>query len=112
MKQNCKQSLVMINDQQDKMEILFDFEIPILIDNSFSVLKLKSYACGYHAYIDIWKPLIGDESLRCKREDHNIHDKNAVAVIHSNLLGPRVVGHVPFLYSSTFNFFFLYQIIQ
>ena len=112
MKQNCKQSLVMINDQQDKMEILFDFEIPILIDNSFSVLKLKSYACGYHAYIDIWKPLIGDESLRCKREDHNIHDKNAVAVIHSNHLGPRVVGHVAFLYSSTFNFFFLYQIIQ
>ena len=36
----------MINDQQDKMEILFDVEIPTLIDNSFSVLKHNSYACG------------------------------------------------------------------
>ena len=25
-----------------------------------------------------------------------------MAVIHSNHIGPRVVGHVPFLYSSTF----------
>ena len=29
MKQNCKQSTVMIRDQQDKMEIPFDVEIPI-----------------------------------------------------------------------------------
>ena len=63
----------MINDQQDKMEIPFDFEIPILIDNRFLVLKHNSYACGYHAYMDIWKPLIGDGSLRCKRENDNIH---------------------------------------
>ena len=49
MKKNCK-SAVMINDQQDKMEI--PFEIPILIDNSFSVLKHNSYACGYHTYTE------------------------------------------------------------
>ena len=106
MKQNCKQNAVMINDQQDKIEIPFDVEIPILIDNNFSVLKHNSYARGYHACMDIWKPLIGDDSLRCKREDDNIHDENAVAVIHSNHIGPRVVGHVPFLYSSPFKKFF------
>ena len=39
MKQNCKQNAVMINDQRDKIEIPFDVEIPILIDNSFSFLK-------------------------------------------------------------------------
>ena len=66
MKQNCKQSAVMINDQQDKIEIPFDVEIPILIGNSLSVLKCNSYARGYHAYMNIWKPLIGDDSLRCK----------------------------------------------
>ena len=55
--------------------------------------------------MDIWKPLIGDDSLRCKREDDNIHNENAVAVIHSNHIGPRVVHHVPFLYSSTFKWF-------
>ena len=61
--------------------------------------------------MDIWKLLIGNKSLNCKREDDNIHDENAVAVIHSNHIGPRVVGHVPFLYSSTFRKF-LYQIIN
>ena len=102
----------MISDQQDKMEIPFDVEIPILIDNSFSVLKHNSYARGYHAYTDIWKPFIGDNSLRCKREDDNIRDENALAIIHSNHTGPRVAGHVPFLCSSTFKKFFLYKIIQ
>ena len=105
MKQNCKQSAVIINDQQGKMEIAFDVEIPILIGNSFSVLKHNSYARGYHAYMDIWKPLIGDDSLRCTQEDDNIHNKNLVAVINSNHIGPPVVGHVPFLYSSTFKKF-------
>ena len=38
----------MINDQQDKMEIPFDAEIPILIENSFSVLKYNSYGRDYH----------------------------------------------------------------
>ena len=52
--------------------------------------------------MDIWKPLIGDDSLRCKREDDNMHDENAVAVIHSNHIGPRAVGYVLFLYSSAF----------
>ena len=99
MKQNCKQSAVIINDQQDKMEIPFHVKIPILIDNSFSVLKHNSYARGYHAYMYNWKPLIGNDSLFCKREDDNIHDKNAVAVIYSNHIGPRIVGHVSFLYS-------------
>ena len=49
--------------------------------------------------MDIWKLLTGDDSLHCKREDENIHGKNAVAVKHSNHIGPRVVGHVPFLHS-------------
>ena len=94
----------MINDQQDKMETPFDVEIPILIGNSLSVLKQNSNARGYHAYMNIWKPLI-DHSLRCKREYDNIHDENAVAVIHSNHIGPRVVGHVPVLHSSMFKKF-------
>ena len=55
--------------------------------------------------MDIWKPLIVDDSLRFKREDDNILDKNAVAVIRSNHIRPRVVGHVPFSYSSTFKKF-------
>ena len=105
MKQNCKQGVLMINDLQDKMEIPFDIKISILIDNSFSVLKHNSYARGYYAYMDIWKPLIGDDSLRCKREDDSIHEKNVLAAIHSNHIRPRVGDHVPFLYFSTFKKF-------
>ena len=63
MKQNRKQNAVMINDQKDKMKIFFDVEIPILIDSSFSVLKHNSYARDYQAYMDISKPLIGDNYL-------------------------------------------------
>ena len=112
MKQNCKQSALMINDQQGKMEIPFDVEIPILINNSFSVPKHNSYARSYHAYMDIWKALIGDDSLRCKREDDKINDENAVTVIHSNHIGLRVVGYVPFLYSSPLQKFLSLPIIQ
>ena len=91
----------MINKTKWKFLLMLKFPI----DNSFSVLKHNSYARGYHAYMDIWKPLIGDDSLRCTQEDDNIHDKNLVAVINSNHIGPPVVGHVPFLYSSTFKKF-------
>ena len=34
-----------------------------------------------------------------------MHDENAVAIIHFNHTRPRLVGHVPFLYSSTFKKF-------
>ena len=44
--------------QHDRMEIPYDVEIPILIDNSFSVLKHNSYVRCYHAYMDIWTPIL------------------------------------------------------
>ena len=50
----------------------------------------------------ICNPLIGDDSLRCKRDGNNIQDENAVGIIHSNYIGPRVVSQVPLLYSSRF----------
>ena len=105
MKQKCKQSAVMIGDQQDKLEIPFDVEISILTNNSFSAVKHNLYSRGYHAYMDIWKSLIGDDSLSCKREDNSIHDENAAAVIHSKHIGLHAIGYVPFLYSSTFKTF-------
>ena len=59
MKKNCK-SAVMINDQQDKMEI--PFEIPILIGNSFSVLKHNSYARSYHTYMGF---AVNERTIQC-----------------------------------------------
>ena len=41
----------------------------------------------------------------CSNKAYNIYDENAVAVTHSNHIGPCVVGHNPFRYSSTFKKF-------
>ena len=46
---------------------------------------------GYYAYMDIWVPLIGDDSLTCQNEPDNVHDDHAVAIKREG----RTVGHVP-----------------
>ena len=46
-------------------------------------------------YENIWKPIIGNDSLRCHTETNNKFDKNAVGVVHDNLISKKVVGHVP-----------------
>jgi len=45
---------------------------------------------GYHVYCAIWNAVIG-ETLDCKREPLNEHDRYAVAVIKDDV----VVGHLP-----------------
>ena len=52
---------------------------------------LDSFVRGYHAYMDIWKPKVGDENFCLKSENENQHDKFAVAIV----LEERIVGHVP-----------------
>ena len=41
--------------------------------------EFDSYIRGYHAYQDIWNPVVG-ESLLLKREPDNSVDSSAVAV--------------------------------
>ena len=43
------------------------------------VAEFDSYIRGYHAYIDIWSPVVG-EILLLKREPDNLVDASAVAV--------------------------------
>ena len=88
--------------QLDNMEIDYDIDIPIVVENTFSVLKHHSYIRGYHAYVSIKTPIIGDDNLLCKQERNNKHDENAIAVLKCNGSGPRMVGYVPFCYSSLF----------
>ena len=40
-------------------------------------------ARDYHAYIDIWNPLIG-EILKCRREPADEMDKHAFEIMRSN----------------------------
>ena len=72
-----------------------DVAIPICIMNDGSVFQFDSYVRGYHAYMNIWKPLLG-ECLKCVKEPTNEGDKHAVAVVRINSLGKEVVvEHMP-----------------
>ena len=64
--------------------------------SSLSVTEIQSYFRGYHAYVDIWTPLIG-EMLLLRREPNNPKDKSAVVVVNDG----EVVGHVPYNMSNT-----------
>ena len=54
------------------------------------VLEIHSYIRGYHAYIGLWNPTVG-EVLLVKPEPTNEKDANAVAVLKED----SIVGHVP-----------------
>lgn len=84
--------------QLDNLQIDYDVEIPILVENSCS--ELKHYPCNrsYHAYMDTRTPTIGDDNLLSKQEKNNKSDENAVIVLQCNFSGPRVVGHISFCY--------------
>ena len=56
-----------------------------------TVFEIDSYVRGYHAYMDVWQPQVG-EVLTLQREPHNPQDQQAVSVVRSGL----TVGHVPY----------------
>ena len=62
--------------------------------------EFDSYIRGYHAYQDIWTPVVG-ESLLLRREPDNSVDSSAVAVLRED----QTVGHVPFNISSVISQF-------
>ena len=41
--------------------------------------------------MNIWVPLIGDQSLICQKEKQNVHDPHVVAIIR----GSVAIGHIP-----------------
>ena len=51
--------------------------------NDGSAFQFDSYYKGYHAYMNIWEPLLG-ERLKCVKEPTNEVDKHAVAVVRIN----------------------------
>ena len=74
--------------------------------------EYNSFARGYHAYMNIWNPLVG-ETLKCKQEPSNEVDKNAVAIIRSDSWEKEtIVGHVPQNISKTCSMFLKVPNIQ
>ena len=56
--------------------------------------KLLCVVRGYHAYKDVWDPVLEDE-FRTKHQKHNSHDKYAMAVVPVDAKVEMVVGHLP-----------------
>ena len=52
----------------------------VITATELQVLEVNSYIRGYHVYVDIWAPTVG-ESLLVKPEPTNPNDKKAVAVL-------------------------------
>ena len=70
-------------------EDMCEIDISILIEEDSATYEYNSFARRYHAYMNIWSPLIG-EILNCKR------DKYAVSIIRKNSWeNESIAGHVP-----------------
>ena len=73
---------------------IYEIEIPIIIEKNLATYEYDSFARSYHAYMDIWNPLIG-EMLKYKPESTIEVEKHAVAIVWSNSLDKEsVVGHI------------------
>ena len=51
-------------------------------------MYIESYVRGYHAYMDIWTPVIG-QALLLKREPTNSQDVHAVAIYFEDQIDYR-----------------------
>ena len=66
----------------------------------------RQYIRGYHAYIIIWKPLVG-EYLYCVQESPNEGEKNAFALFHTNFhCKGEVVAYVQQKYPWLYRYFY------
>ena len=62
-------------------EIVDSGHIAIVIDKHLVPWSFDSYLRGYQAYLDVWVPMISDDSLVCHKEVGNVHDAHAVAIL-------------------------------
>ena len=63
-----------------KIDIPFDISLPIVLDDSMSVLKYSSFSRAYQVYKERWQPTVGDDSLHCEEEKDNKYDKHRAAI--------------------------------
>ena len=64
---------------------IYEIDIPIYIKKDWIMYEYNSFAWGYHAYMNIWNPLVG-QTMKCMQEPSNEVDKNDVAIIRSDSL--------------------------
>ena len=87
------------------IEEMHEIGIPIYIEKDWITCEYNSFARGYHVYMNIWNPLMG-ETLKCRQEPSNEVDKNAVAIIRSDSWKKEtIVVNVPQNISKTWSIF-------
>ena len=80
-------------------------ELPITLEE-FSSYTINTFSRGYHEYMSVWIPQIGDDSLFCRRELSNEYDEYAAAIVAVDYFKrEEVVGHLPLFLSKTLNTF-------
>ena len=57
-----------------------DMGLPISFEESSSH-TINTFLRGYHEYMSVWMPQIGDDSLFCRRELSNEYDEYAAAIV-------------------------------
>ena len=57
-----------------------DMELPITLEE-FPSHTINTFSRGYHEYMSVWMPQIGDDSLFCRRELSNEYNEYAVAIV-------------------------------
>jgi len=63
-------------------------------------IQLESFVRGYHEYMDIWNPVLGEE-LPLQREPENAINEQAVVVLKDS----QIIGHVARQFSSIVFYF-------
>ena len=75
-----------------------DEEISLVIQKE-KQFSFDAFIQGYHVYMEIWTPKVGDDSLYLKCEEGYEHHKYALAL----MIGGHTGGHVPNNLSTIFN---------
>ena len=82
-----------------------DMELPITLEE-LSSHTINTFLRGYHEYMSVWMPQIGDDSLFCRRELSNKYDEYDAAIVAiDHFKQEEVVGHVPLFLRKTLNKF-------
>ena len=78
-------------EDENVLQLMINSADLVIIGSDLEKWFFNSYSHGYYKYMNIWVPLIGDESLISRKEKGNVYDTHAAAIIRGNV----VVGNIP-----------------
>ena len=83
----------MLSNIKMEASIVFQDELPILVDESLNFSTVYTFSRGFHIYMKDWSPKI-DEVLEVVKEAENECDASAVAFKRNNSVSSYIVRHI------------------